>query len=64
MARTTRPFVYRNRHLKEMTYANGDTMKATYNSLGQMIGEKWYNVRLKFPYQKDGYTIEDLKRDE
>ena len=22
------------------TYANGDTMKATYNSIGQMVAEK------------------------
>ena len=26
-----------------MKYANGDTMKATYNSIGQMVAEKWYN---------------------
>jgi len=32
-----------NGRLKEMKYANGDTMKATYNSIGQMVAEKWYN---------------------
>ena len=32
-----------NGRLKEMTYANGDTMKASYNSIGQMVAEKWYN---------------------
>lgn len=31
-----------NGRLKAMTYANGHTMKATYNSAGQMTAEKWY----------------------
>ncbi len=31
-----------NGRLKQISYANGHTMKATYNSLGQMISEKWY----------------------
>ncbi len=31
-----------NGRLKEMKYANGDTMKATYNSIGQMVAEKWF----------------------
>ena len=30
--------------LKEVAYANGDTMRATYNSLGQMTAEKWTNA--------------------
>ncbi len=33
-----------NSRMKSVTYANGDTMKATYNAQGQMIAEKWYNV--------------------
>ena len=35
-----------NGRLKRMTYANGHTMTATYNSLGQMIAEKWYMSEL------------------
>ena len=39
-------YAYRNGNgrLKEITYANGDVMKATYNGIGQMIAEKWYNA--------------------
>lgn len=33
-----------NERLKEVTYANGNVMKVSYNSLGQMNSEKWYNV--------------------
>ena len=33
-----------NGKLKQITYANGHTMKATYNSMGQLIGEKWYET--------------------
>lgn len=37
-------FTYKNGNgrLKEITYANGHTMKAIYNSIGQMTSEKWY----------------------
>ena len=28
-----------------MTYANGHTMNAVYNSIGQMIGEKWFESK-------------------
>ena len=31
-----------NGRLKAITYANGHTMKANYNSAGQMTSEKWY----------------------
>ena len=31
-----------NGRLKRMTYANGHTMKAIYNSIGQMVAEKWF----------------------
>ena len=27
-----------------MTYANGHTMKAIYNSIGQMVAEKWFET--------------------
>ena len=34
-----------NGRLKQMTYANGHTMNAVYNSIGQMIGEKWFESK-------------------
>ena len=47
-----------NGRLKQMTYANGDTMKATYNSFGQMTGEIWYNAsgveKARYKYVYDG----------
>ena len=47
-----------NGRLKEMTYANGDTMKATYNSIGQMVSEKWFdsteNLTAHYKYSYDG----------
>ena len=33
-----------NGRLKAMTYANGHTMKAVYNSIGQMVAEKWFET--------------------
>ena len=38
-------YTYKNEsgRLKQMTYANGHTMKATYNALGQMVAEKWFD---------------------
>lgn len=33
-----------NGRLKEMTYANGNIMRATYNGYGQLIAEKWYSA--------------------
>jgi RHS repeat-associated protein len=33
-----------NGRLKQMTYANGHTMKAIYNSIGQMVAEKWFET--------------------
>ena len=37
-------YTYKNGRgkLKQATYANGHTMKATYNSVGQLTSEKWY----------------------
>ena len=33
-----------NGRLKEMIYANGNIMRATYNGYGQLIAEKWYSA--------------------
>lgn len=33
-----------NGRLKEVAYANGDVLKITYNRLGQVSSEKWYNA--------------------
>ena len=55
-----------NGRLKEMTYANGDTMKATYNSTGQMIGEKWLDkngdeiARYKYVYDGEGNIVRSI----
>ena len=47
-----------NGRLKEVTYANGHTMKATYNNLGQMVAEKWFDsansVMAHYRYVYDG----------
>ena len=55
-----------NGRLKEMKYANGDTMKATYNSIGQMVGEKWLNsngaeiARYKYVYDGNGNIVRSI----
>ena len=55
-----------NGRLKQMTYANGDTMKATYNSIGQMISEKWYNssnlmtAGYKYTYDGNGNVVRSV----
>ena len=36
-----------NGRLKQITYANGNTMKALYNSAGQMVAEKWFETEAK-----------------
>ena len=47
-----------NGRLKAITYANGDTMKASYNSSGQMIAEKWFDkdnvLKAHYKYTYDG----------
>ena len=47
-----------NGRLKAITYANGDTMKASYNSIGQMIAEKWFDkdsvLKAHYKYTYDG----------
>ena len=55
-----------NGRLKEMKYANGDTMKATYNQIGQMIGEKWYDSNsslvayYKYVYDNSGNIVRSI----
>ena len=55
-----------NGRLKEMTCANGDRMKATYNSIGQMVAEKWYNgsgsltAHYKYVYDGQGNIVRDV----
>ena len=41
-----------NGRVKKIAYANGDYMKASYNNMGYMISEKWYdsNDTLKYEY--------------
>ena len=55
-----------NGRLKEMEYANGDRMLATYNSIGQMVGEKWLNAanvettRYKYVYDGEGNIVRSI----
>ena len=55
-----------NGRLKEMTYANGDTMKATYNAIGQMVAEKWFDstenltAHYKYVYDGDGNIVRSI----
>jgi len=55
-----------NGRLKEMKYANGDTMKATYNAIGQMVGETWFDkngvetARYKYVYDGDGNIVRSI----
>lgn len=55
-----------NGRLKQITYANGDAMKATYNSVGQMVAEKWYNAantltaHYKYVYDGQGNIVRSL----
>ena len=45
--------------LKQLDYANGDCMKATYNGLGQLIAEKWYDKDgIQTAYYKYAYDSE------
>ena len=61
-------YEYRNGNgrLKQITYANGDKMKATYNSVGQMIAEKWYDAsntltaHYKYVYNAHGNIVRTL----
>ncbi len=44
--------------LKNMTYANGDSMSASYNSMGQMVSETWSDAdgveKARYKYVYDG----------
>ncbi len=48
----------KNGTLKEISYANGDKMSATYNGYGQMISETWTDkngdITVKYIYAYDG----------
>ncbi len=55
-----------NGRLKEIKYANCDTMKATYNSAGQMTAEKWFNAanaltaHYKYVYDGKGNIVRSI----
>ena len=55
-----------NGRLKEMEYANGDRMKATYNATGQMVGERWLDkngveiARYKYAYNDAGNIVRSI----
>ena len=55
-----------NGRLKQITYANGDVMKASYNSIGQMIAERWYDVsntltaHYKYVYDGQGNIVRSI----
>ena len=55
-----------NGRLKEITYANGDKMTATYNSAGQLVAEKWYNstktliAHYKYVYDNSGNIVRSI----
>ena len=62
-----------NGRLKQMTYANGHTMKAIYNSIGQMVAEKWFEseaaaasstatpiAHYKYVYDGDGNIVRSI----
>ncbi|MBQ8683632.1 MAG: hypothetical protein IJ518_03830 [Clostridia bacterium] len=59
--------------LKSVTYANGHVMKATYNGLGQLVAEKWYESEAqaadstatpiayyKYVYDNDGNLVRSI----
>ena len=49
-----------------MTYANGHTMKAVCNSIGQMVAEAWYDkngveiARYKYVYDGSGNIVRSI----
>lgn len=61
-----------NGRLKQMTYANGHTMRAFYNSAGQMVAEKWFETEAqaassatpiahyKYVYDGDGNIVQSI----
>ncbi len=52
--------------LRRITYANGDTMKTTYDSAGRMVAEKWYDsanaltAHYKYVYDGQGNIVRSL----
>lgn len=52
--------------LKQLTYANGDKMFAKYNSIGQMVDEKWQNstgtdiAHYKYVYDGKGNIVRPI----
>lgn len=52
-----------NGRLKQINYANGDYIHITYNGLGQVIAEKWYDIEenltahYKYSYDSEGNVI-------
>ncbi len=61
-------YTYKNSNgrLKEIAYANGDKMTATYNSVGQLIDEKWFNIddtlvsHYKYFYDSNGNIVRSI----
>ena len=55
-----------NGRLKEMTYASGHTMKTVYNSIGQMVAEKWFDkegvetAHYKYVYDGEGNIVRSI----
>ena len=55
-----------NGRLKEISYANGDKMSATYNSVGQLVAEKWFNkdnaliAHYKYVYDNSGNIVRSI----
>lgn len=55
-----------NGRLKEIAYASSDKMKATYNGVGQMVAEKWYNssdeltAHYKYVYDGQGNIVRSI----
>ena len=55
-----------NGRLKQVTYANGDTMKAGYNPLGQLVSEMWYDssetltAHYRYAYDHQGNIVRSV----
>ena len=55
-----------NGRLKEIAYANGDRMRATYNSIGQMVGEVWVDAygderaHYRYTYDAQGNIVSSI----
>ena len=57
-----------NGRLKQLTYANGHIMRATYNSIGQLVTERWFATETdttpiahcKYVYDGQGNIVRSL----